>query len=485
MRKLRLSCEFSIRIKRLPGVCGMTQEAERERTLQARLFKLLQSGRLAPLLYLALLVIWNVIVYCYLIKLEIDRWPLCWDFIHYYQCGAMALSPDRFQVYNAQVQLDWTNKLISPAHADELWFVHFLPFVFPLMIPVALLPLKLCYVLWCTVSTFAGVSTFVAILKQRKWPVAAISGFCLAAVACFPAWFNAWFGQFAWFYLCLLALYFFSLREKKDLRSGMLLALLSIKPQYMPYLLAPPLVSRRWKALVAMFVCELILVLLAVLTIGWDNVVHQPFIMLSTEQQTGIMQANAANMVSLRGLLSLFVPDRAVLWVSFILNVAAFPVMWLVWAKAFRKEAGSMLNWAMAVTLLAILVLSPHSHVYDCLFVMLAAALTLPSFRLSSVLALRRTGSIAETSGADSSDQLSAEIAEKGPLIKLAFRFWTICLYFYPIITWIFLFLTHDPYNRFYPKALAVLNLLFLCSGLAVFFFLAARKSDGQRHGSL
>ena len=102
--------------------------------------RLLQSGLVAPLLYVILLLTWNLASYVCLIHSEIGQWPVCWDFIHYYQCGAMALSPDRFQVYNPQLQLAWTNKLISPAHVDEIWFIQFVPFVFPLMIPFALFP---------------------------------------------------------------------------------------------------------------------------------------------------------------------------------------------------------------------------------------------------------------------------------------------------------------------------------------------------------
>lgn len=429
--------------------------------------KILRSGLLAPLLYLLLITIWNLAIYGSLIAMQISKWPLCWDFIHYYQCGAMALSPDRFHVYDPQLQLAWTNKLINPVHVDELWFIQFVPFVFPLMTVFALLPIKVCYPIWCLISIALGTTALVAVSTTGFRSPLARAGLCLAALACFPAWMNTWWGQFAWFYVCLLGFFFVSMKGKNDVRAGVLLSLLSIKPQYIPYLLVPPLVSRKWKLLAVAAASELALFALSILVIGWDSVIHYPLTLLSAEKQTGIMQVNAADMVSIRGPLSLVLPEKLVLGVSFLLNLAAFPLIWILWKKALNSKNSIGTNWAMAITILAMIVLSPHSHAYDCLFLMLAAALTLPAFKLTELFNQLWAHA---TKQIDEDPQSKTGESNIGLAGKIAYKFWMGSLYFYPVLSWILFFPLNDFNNKLYPKAYAMLDMMILAAGLICIF---------------
>lgn len=416
---------------------------------------LLQSGLIAPLLYLLLLVFWNIAIYSLLAYFETSHWPLCWDFIHFYQCGAMTLSPDRLLVYDPAAQLDWTNKLISPAHVDELWFVQYVPFVFPLMMPFALLPLKTSYLVFCLVSTAVGLLPLVLILKKRAWTALAVFGMALAALACYPGWQSIWWGQLAWFYLCLIGFYFISLKKKSDTSSGILLALLSVKPQYIFYLAVPAFASGRLKIIAWAACTEILLLLLAGFSIGWDNVIHYPQTLLFAEKQGGQMQVNAANMVSIRGPLSLILPHTAVLGLSFTLNLAVLPLIWVTWRRAFSDPNSNMMNLAMAITLPAALVLSAHSHAYDCLFLLLSAALILPGFRLQAVFDPASSG---------------IQLRKQDGISAIAYRFLMGSLYFYPIISWILFLTLNRTEDNLYPRAFALLDTLILVAGLLVFF---------------
>ena len=113
----------------------------------------------------------------------------------------------------------------------------------------------------------------------------------------------------------------------------------------------------------------------------------------------------------------------------------------------------------MAITMVAMLVLSPHSHAYDCLFIMLAAALTLPSIRLNRLFAMTKSW--------DGPDQAEPSPGFAG---KVGYRIWMACLYFYPVITWALFLPLNDPNNKMFPRAFALLDTLILLAGIAAYF---------------
>lgn len=411
----------------------------------------------STILYVILLVVWNLLAYACLIHFSFERWPLCWDFIHYYQCGAMALSPDRFHVYDPQVQLAWTNKIISPQHVTELWFIQFVPFVFPLMVPFALMGLGTSYLVWCVISIASGSYILFQTLTERKWPAPAIFAFLLAATACFPAWFNVWWGQFAWFYLTLMGLYFLSLKRKKDILAGICLALLAIKPQYIFPVAFPALFLKRTKLIVTAVCTELLLLGLAAFSIGTDSVLNYHQTLLSAEKQAGQMQANAGAMISLRGLFSAFLPSEIALYAAAFLYLAALVLLFFIWRKATREsDAPDSFNWPIALTIMTAILFSPHSMVYDCLIVFIAAALTLPGYQLSDV------------------DKLVDSAGSK--LAGFANRFWFYSLYFYPIISWLIFLPLSDNDTKPFAKVYALFDALLLAAGIIRFFQTTKQK---------
>ncbi|MBX9691721.1 MAG: DUF2029 domain-containing protein, partial [Cyanobacteria bacterium] len=383
-------------------------------------------------------------------------WPLCWDFIHYYQCGAMALSTDRFQVYNPEVQLAWTNKLIYPEHVTELWFIQFVPFVFPLMIPFALMPLAQSYVAWNLVSITAGAIPLIQILKKKNWPWLAISGFLIAALVCFPSWFNIWWGQFAWFYLAILATYFLALKKSAHVGAGICLALLSIKPQYIFPMAMPALALRRWQTIAVAVAAELVLLAIAGFTIGWDAVLHYPQTLFSAEKQAGQMQANAGAMISLRGIFSVLLPSNIALYASMFLYFAVLPLLWIIWRRD-EKATESDYDWPIALTVLTAILFSPHSMVYDCLIIMLAGALTLPGYKISQL------------------------VFKAGRMPALPGRAWILLIYFYPILSWLMFLPFGDNETKPFARIYAGFDAILLIAGLLTFFRQSAKSDISDR----
>src|ERR1700722_9011143 len=75
------------------------------------------------------------------------------SYVQGYVCGAIALSPDRHRIFDPQVQLDYTNRAISPLKTEKYIFSQYMPYLFTLMTPFAALDIRTSFYCW---TAFAG-----------------------------------------------------------------------------------------------------------------------------------------------------------------------------------------------------------------------------------------------------------------------------------------------------------------------------------------
>ena len=299
------------------------------------------------------------------------------DFIHFYSAGAMALSADSHQVYQPEVQLRWINTLIRPACTESVFYMQYVPFVFPLMAPFALLSMTAAYFLWLLLSALCGLIGMVLIAKSiRHWNKEAVALFALSVFASFPSALTLKLGQTTWFMLALISGYYWALLGKADLAGGICLALTTLKPQYTVLFAIPGLALRRWRLIVYSIITETILLLLAGITIGWQNVVQYPMTLLHAETSAHFWGVLPEHMISVRALLSLITGPQLALRLSILVMLAAAGAVYVLWRRAASLGVDAW-HWAFAITVLLSLIASPHSHPYDSLLLALPAGLTL------------------------------------------------------------------------------------------------------------
>jgi hypothetical protein len=307
------------------------------------------------------------------------KFPLCiQDFLRFYSIGQILLSNQREQVYDPNVQLAFFNRLISPAHTDNVMFVQHPPYLFSFFAPFATMPLNLSYAVWLLVSVALGTAVIVLLLSKTgrlsRWQAIA---FWIGVSVSLPAWRAHFIGQLSWHLLAIIGLYAWALTSKRDFLAGACLALSTIKVQYLPFLLLPAMAARRSKLLSSFVQAEMLLLCLAGLTVGWSNVFGYPHILLHTEssQDVGLYPEQ---MVCLRALLS-DLPRPLALSLSGTACLLSVGLLFLAWSRLpkVRDVTTPQFRWMLSITVIASIIFAPHVHHYDCLLLTVPAALTL------------------------------------------------------------------------------------------------------------
>jgi len=331
------------------------------------------------------------------------------DFVHFYQCGQLTLSADHNRVYDPGVQLEWFNRLFTNYRWSQPHFIQYVPFVFPLCVPLTLLPMAQSFVVWAALSLAGGlIALYLLCRRAGQLSRLTAAAIMLGATASWPSALTIRIGQQSWLLTALFALYCLSWLRRRDITAGIMLALTSFKPHYTLFLAVPALAGGRFRLLAAAAATEAALLALAGLTIGWQNVLSYPSIVMHADASRSFLGVHPEKMVCIRGLLDALLPHESVLPASLAVMCLALAAAAVGWRKAVGQDARRA-RLGLALIILSALFFSPHTHFYDYLVLGVAAALTL---RSASAPALAR----------------------ERPWPRAS---WGLLLYLYPAFTWV------------------------------------------------
>lgn len=357
------------------------------------------------------------------------------DFFQYYQASELARSHlDSCNVYNPDRQLTWFNNLVAPLSSKEVFYNQQPPNFFPFLYPLSLLPANYSYVLWCVLQTAFGLGALYALSSCGSLSKKDGFLFLLGVLASFPAYSLIWHGNTTFWLLGWLSAYVLCFIKKRDILGGVFMSFATFKPQYMFLMLLPALAGKRIKLLAAFAITECILLAIASLIIGMDNVLFYPSIVKKAESYAGFIGVNPQVMISLRGVFAQFLSIHDSLTYTSALMFLSLIPMFFVWNKYQNDEKNYPSLWAGTVCLAVLL--SPHCHVFDFLLLSIPGVLTLKKL------------SILELTGEN-----------------VSYRIWCILFLLFPPASWIANYaLGHKlaPIAFFFPVILALSILSFL-----------------------
>lgn len=352
------------------------------------------------------------------------------DFSQFYQAGQLITSENAHRIYDPAVQEEWSIKFLAPTAPEGIFYNQTVPFVYLFCIPYGKLPYNLAYIAWCLTTQIMAFTALAFLLKQNpdlktsdKWLL--LSG-VLASVPCY---LTVWHGQTTFLLVAAMSMCTAFALKNKDILSGIFLSLSTVKPQYLLLPLASLAGLSRYKAVAACFICEAVLFALAGLFMGFENILKYPLILIHAENTDKFIGVNPQLMSSLRGALSLIMPHQtAMRIVCALLFLSLIPCALLV--RKEPKEASlkaQCLRFKLAFVFTLALVLSPHTHHFDCLLMAIPAALT-----------LKRVNPWAYIDAATPAPQTFEA--------STWYRLWCLSLIFYPLLSWIFNFAlgSHD-----------------------------------------
>lgn len=382
------------------------------------------------------------------------------DFVGYYRSGKMILSDDRTRIYDRQLQLKYFNELGAAQESSQFIYSQNPPFFFVILAPFALLPLNLSFKMWIVLSVFsAWISLHLLMKGLHNCGVKPSLMFTAAALLSAPGWICIAVGQMSWFITCLVALFFFAFLKSKNALCGLALALTTSKFQYVVLLSVPLLAQKRWKAIAWAAVFEFALLALSSLVIGLENVLNYPATLFNAETTKDYIGVFPESMISMRGILSLFLDrHQALIASSAIMFLGTIPMLWL-WYVQSKINSKATISWAFAVTVCASLLLSAHTHIYDDVLLVIAAATTLPLIWQNK-------------------NTLETESSKGITICGIARNIWTFALLLFPIASWvIYIFCNNTDQVKRTP--FAFLNLILLL-GAAIMF--EKTKKPEQSH---
>jgi Glycosyltransferase family 87 len=301
------------------------------------------------------------------------------DYVAFYTAGKIVLSNMRSSIYDPAVQSQFYNQTIAPwspgFSVKEIPLGQSVPWFFTLMAPFALVPIVISFALWNLVGGGLSILGLWALLKQQARDARFIRIFIIGMLGCYPVQWLIRDGQNSWLLLAPLCLFLYGWFAKKDIPGGAGLACLIIKPQYLLFMAVPALACKKWKLLAAATVFASLHVLCALKVFGLPTLISYPAMLKATESSNPAVFPSW--MISLRGPMSIFMPTEKALMITTILYGVTLLAVIAFWWLSARKASEQKVRIAFAITLLACLLTSPHTHIYDFVIFAAVAACTM------------------------------------------------------------------------------------------------------------
>ncbi len=292
------------------------------------------------------------------------RWTLFPDFLVFHAASRAFLEGHLATVYDFEAFIRFENAI----YADRFpTYIGFRPFLYPpqwvlLILPLALVPVAVSYGLF--MGATSAIATALAGWRD-KWG-------WLAVITSPAALWTMVSGQNVFL---SVGLFWggFRLVDRSPVAAGVLLGLLTYKPQLWAVVPVALLAGRRWRALIATLVTAALMALASLALFGLE--LWRAFIEMTREASTPKMIDTMFLVVSdymttvLNGARVIGLPAGAAQVIHFAVAAFALAVVWRV-ARA-RSWAGPQ----MAVFAAATLLISPYLINYEMLLLMPAAVL--------------------------------------------------------------------------------------------------------------
>ncbi len=310
----------------------------------------------------------------------IDNHPYLIDFPLYYSAGLigrMAMH-GATNIYDIHLQDQVLRSLIAPVVPELPWFIQYPPplFVFTTVLPF--MPMPVAWGVWCLVGD-ALVFLSIYLLLKQDLPARKDFGYVfLGTVACYPFWVCNRMGQLALFTVPCAIIFWWLLRCKRPLGAGVTSALLILKFQYLPFLGLAGLVLGKVRYLISAVVSGLAIATLSGLILGWQNVLDYPQTVMHAEYATNLYSGVRPEVQqNIRSLLVRLThndsPEINRICIGLCLFMAI--VLFILWMKGFKKvEPNNRFKFLCSLTIVCMLVFSPHAHTQDYLLMVIPCA---------------------------------------------------------------------------------------------------------------
>lgn len=309
---------------------------------------------------------------------SIDGQPHVLDYLLFYEDEYLALhaKSDHLNIYDPDLQAAGIAKLMSPVVPTTKFYSHYPPLLFVFSIPFGFVPILWSYLAWNLVGIIALLLSTLPFAYRRFGKTFPFFFVAAAVLTSFPVWNCFELGQSSFFLLGGIALFFALLKREKHFLAGLSTFFLLIKVQYLPVLVLIGLIRGRVKFVLGGILAGLLAVGVCVFTLGWENCIAWPNIVLHGETSDinrGLIAP--AMMQNVRGILNLMTGDdsAAVRMISAALCIITILLIGYLWTSPYRRLQGNTkyaFEVVSAISMMIMLLFNVHTHAHDyCVFV--------------------------------------------------------------------------------------------------------------------
>lgn len=302
------------------------------------------------------------------------------DFLRYYLFAQLINGAEGGKIYDHAAEQAVFDKFLGEPQRTSYTLITYPPTSAPFVFLLSKVPIDVAHAIWNvlgSIALFAGLFLLSNANKAKglkgNLPVALIA---LGAVGSLSSARGVVLGQNMFFITAVIASFWWAFKTKRDLLTGLLLAVSSFKFQYSPFMLVAMLVFKRWKALGFAVMFEIVILGIATALMGFENITKYLFWMRAAEQNPIYFETvNQVSMICLRGLLSCFLPIETLLLSLplFILGLAITGYLFYF----VQKHAPDKIDFAIACSIICGLLFAPHVHMYDAVMLSVALVCTL------------------------------------------------------------------------------------------------------------
>lgn len=313
-----------------------------------------------------------------------------YDFLAFYSAAQLTLHGQIMHIYDAS-SLTSLQHIIVPHAVGAQGYMSFLnpPIIAVFLSPLALLSVNTARLVWLAINL-----TLVGCVAH--WIVRSIKGtankliLALLLVASFPVYQNFIEGQLSLIILAgsLLGLWFSE--HRKPVLSGMSLSVLLIKPQLAIMVGIGLIMFKQWRALLAMTLTSLVLIILALPITGIKLYFTYAHFLLGVTSShlngagavtRSVWEGTLKFSVGVNGMyMSLFGQNSTTLVNAFsLVTCLALVVLYILAIRKVRPGFQSMPKRMMlAASVMLILLIDPHAYAQDVVLVYVLIPILLP-----------------------------------------------------------------------------------------------------------
>ncbi len=361
------------------------------------------------LAYVCVLTCWGLCSYFELFKFfqngtlfarVMDGRPYVSDFVTFYNGAMLAAECGQqpINIYDPELQNSGITQLIAPIKPESNFYMQSPPQFFAIVRPLAGLGIENAWLVWCGLALLLILLALWQLSKLAGQSKFARAFVLISFFASFPTWMAFNQGQTALYLFPAIVAFYFLLRSNKYFLSGLLSAILLVKLQYTPVIVVTGLILGRMRYLAGLALSAGLLSLWAVSAVGWNNILAYPSALLFAETSPQVCGVNAYSMQNFRGELALICgqDNSFVHFLStglFMLGFIVVSSMWLwLYPRIIRIGALSKeqaFDTCFALTILGMLIFSPHTHVQDFVCASVSAVLLYRALDLASSGSIR------------------------------------------------------------------------------------------------